>query len=140
MADGRAGTTATLGRGARRLLAAMNAGVLPEFVLPSGRRVDLMALLPDGRLWAVEVKSGIDDFHADIKWPEYREWCDGLLFAVSPGFPLVLLPEAVGVLVADSFDAHLLRPPEEKTLHPLRRKALTLKFGLVAAQRLKTGE
>ncbi|MCR6629788.1 MAG: MmcB family DNA repair protein [Magnetospirillum sp.] len=132
--------TERLARGAARHLANMGAGVVAEFRLPSGRRLDLLALLPDGRLWAVEVKSGIEDFLADRKWSDYLDWCDALFFCVDPAFPLALVPEAAGVLVADSFDAQVLRQAPAHSLHPSRRKAMTLRFGLVAARRLQGAE
>jgi len=135
--EGRGAITGRLARGAARHLAALGAGVVPEFRLPSGRRLDLMALLPDGRLWGVEVKSGIEDFLADRKWPEYLDWCDALYFCVDPAFPLALLPDQAGVMVADSFDAHILREAPSHSLHPSRRKAMTLRFGLVAGRRLQ---
>lgn len=135
--QGRGAVTERLARGAARYLGNLGAGVVAEFFLPSGRRLDLMALLPDGRLWAVEVKSGIEDFLADRKWPDYLDWCDALYFCVDPAFPLALLPERAGVLVADSFDAQVVREAPAHTLHPARRKAMTLRFGVAAARRLQ---
>ncbi len=134
--DHRAAVTERLVRGAARYLTNLGAGVVPEFRLKSGRRLDLLALLPDGRLWAVEVKSCAEDFRADAKWPEYREWCDGLWFCVDVDFPQALIPEDVGLMVADGFDAHVVRDAPEQALHASRRKAVTLKFALVAARRL----
>lgn len=135
--EGRGAVTARLARGAARYLTNLGAGVVTEFRLPSGRRLDLLALLPDGRLWGIEVKSGIDDFLADRKWPDYLDWCDALYFCVDPGFPLALLPEPAGVMVADSFDAHVVRDAPAHTLHPSRRKAMIVRFGLVAGRRLQ---
>lgn len=135
--EGRKEVTARLCRGvARHLALAYGAGVVSEFPLPSGRRLDLLALLPDGRLWAVEVKSGAADYKADAKWPDYRDWCDGLFFAVDQAFPLALLPGDVGLIVADAFDAHIARDAPAHPLHASRRKAVTLRFALVAARRL----
>ena len=134
--QGRGAMTERLARGAARHLAALGAGVVTEFRLPSGRRLDLMALLPDGRLWGIEVKSGLDDFLADRKWPDYLGWCDALYFCVDPAFPLALLPEQAGVMSADSFDAHVLREAPARSLHPARRTAMSLRFGLVAGRRL----
>lgn len=135
--EGRGAVTTRLARGAARHLANLGAGVVAEFRLPSGRRVDLMALFPDGRLWGIEVKSGIDDFLADRKWPDYLDWCDALYFCVDPGFPLALLPDQAGVMVADSFDAHTVRDAPAHTLHASRRKAMIVRFGLVAGRRLQ---
>ncbi|MGE5516505.1 MAG: MmcB family DNA repair protein [Bacteroidota bacterium] len=134
--EGRGAITARLARGAARYLTNLGAGVVAEFRLPSGRRLDLLALLPDGRLWGIEVKSGIDDFLADRKWPDYLDWCDALYFCVDPAFPLALLPEPAGVMTADSFDAHIVREAAAHSLHPSRRKAMTVRFGLVAGRRL----
>lgn len=135
--EGRGAMTERLARGAGRYLANLGAAAVGEFRLPSGRRLDLLALLPDGRLWGIEIKSGIDDFLADRKWPDYLDWCDALYFCVDPAFPLALLPDQAGVLVADSFDAHVVREAPAHALHPSRRKAMTLRFGLVAGRRLQ---
>lgn len=135
--EGRKAVTAMVTRGAARHLAlAHGAGVVVEFRLADGRRLDLMAVLPDGRLWAVEVKSCREDLTADGKWPGYRDWCDALWFAVPAGFPLELLPEGVGILCADGFDAAPLREPEATPLHASRRKAVTLRLALTASRRL----
>lgn len=135
--EGRGAVTQRLARGAARYLTNLGAGVVAEFRLPSGRRLDLLALLPDGRLWGIEVKSGIEDFLADRKWPDYLDWCDALYFCVDPGFPLAVLPEQAGVMAADSFDAHVVREAPAHTLHASRRKAMTVRFGLVAGRRLQ---
>lgn len=76
------------------------------------------------------------DFRTDAKWPDYRHYCDRLLFAVPLDFPVEILPEAVGILVADSFGAELLRAPPSHPLAPATRKALTLRFARAAAGRL----
>lgn len=137
MDDGRKAVTERLARGASRFLAQMGAGVIAQFILSTGRRPDLMALLPDGRMWAIEIKSCPEDFKADAKWPDYRQWCDALYFCVDPDFPQHLLPDDVGILVADAFDAHLAREAPAHPLHASRRKAVTLKFALAAARRLQ---
>lgn len=136
-AEGRGATTEKLVRGAARYLANLGAAAVAEFQLPSGRRLDLMALLPDGTLWGVEVKSGVEDFAADRKWPEYLDWVDALYFCVDPAFPLVLLPDQAGVMVADSFDAHVVRQAPVQALSAGRRKSMILRFGLVAGRRLQ---
>jgi hypothetical protein len=128
-------TTATVTRGAARLLTALGYAPLSEVTLPNGRRADLMALGPKGQIFIVEVKSGIEDFRVDLKWPEYRPYCDAFAFAVAPEFPREILPDAPGLIVADGFGGAILR---EATLEPLagaRRKALTLAFARLAAMR-----
>ena len=65
---------------------------LPEMPLNNGRRADVVALSAAGEIWIVEIKSSVDDFRTDQKWPEYREYCDRLFFAVAPDFPVAILP------------------------------------------------
>ena len=136
--DGRQSPAALdLQRGVGRALLRHDFACLSEVTVASGRRADVMALGPDGAIWIVEIKSSVADYQSDRKWPEYRDWCDRLLFAVAPGFPLELLPEDVGLIVADRFGGEIVR---EAPVHPLsgaRRKALTLRFGRVAARRMQ---
>src|SRR5207237_9301505 len=87
-------TTASVTRGAARLLTALGYAPLAEVTLPNGRRADLMALGRRGEIFIVEVKSGLEDFRTDQKWHEYRPYCDALPFAVAPDFPPEILPEA----------------------------------------------
>jgi len=132
-------TTATVTRGAARFLTALGYAPLAEVTLPNGRRADLMALGPKGEIFIVEVKSGVEDFRVDLKWPEYRPYCDAFAFAVAPEFPREILPEEPGLIVADGFGGAILR---EATVVPLvgaRRKALTLAFGRLAALRAAGG-
>lgn len=128
-------TTATVTRGAARLLTALGYAPLAEVTLPNGRRADLMALGPKGEIFIVEVKSGVEDFRVDVKWPEYLPYCDAFAFAVSPEFPREILPEEPGLIVADGFGGAILREAPVAGLAGARRKALTLAFGRLAAMR-----
>lgn len=128
-------TTATVTRGAARLLTALGYAPLSEVTLPNGRRADLMALGPKGQIFIVEVKSGIEDFRVDLKWPEYLPYCDAFAFAVAPEFPREILPEAPGLIVADGFGGAILREAPVEPLAGARRKALTLAFARLAAMR-----
>ena len=123
-------------RAATKLCAQHGWATLHEMPLPNGRRADILALGDDGVFTCIEVKSGPRDFLTDQKWPEYREFCDALCFAVDVSFPLALLPEAVGVIVAADGEAELLRPPPRHPLTPARRRALTHRFAMLAACRL----
>ena len=105
-------TTAAVTRGAARLLSALGYAPLAEVTLPNGRRADLMALGPKGEIFIVEVKSGVEDFRVDLKWPEYLPYCDAFAFAVSPEFPREILPEEPGLIVADGFGGAILRVQE----------------------------
>lgn len=135
--DGRQSpVAAAIQRGVLRHLAALGLSGLTEFPLASGRRADILALDARGQVTIVEIKSCVADFRADLKWPDYRAFCDRLLFAVPLDFPLDLLPEETGLLVADAFGAEMLRPPP---LHPMpapARKAITLSFARIGARRL----
>ncbi|MEK0082512.1 MmcB family DNA repair protein [Benzoatithermus flavus] len=124
-------------RGTQRLLLDLGLTSLPEFTLATGRRVDLMALGPDGRFVAVEVKSSRADFLSDQKWTDYLAYADRFYFAVAPGFPLDILPPAEGLIVADRYAASLLRPACERTVPASRRRALLLRFARTAALRLQ---
>ncbi len=128
-------TTATVTRGAARFLTALGYAPLAEVTLPNGRRADLMALGPKGEIFIVEVKSGVEDFRVDLKWPEYRPYCDAFAFAVAPEFPREILPEEPGLIVADGFGGAILREASIVALAGARRKALTLAFARLAALR-----
>lgn len=104
--------------------------------LPDGRRADVLALLPDGGFVILEVKSGARDFLTDQKWPDYRAWCDRLFFAVDLDFPRDLLPEDVGLVVAEEREAALLRDAPEHRLAPARRRSLLHRHATLAAMRL----
>ena len=128
-------TTSEVTRGAHRLLAAMNYAAIAEVCLPNGRRADLMALGPRGEIVIVEVKSGLEDFRTDRKWPEYLPYCDAFYFAVGPHFPPEILPPEPGMIVADGFGGAVTREAASTALAPARRKALTLAFARLAAMR-----
>lgn len=135
--DGRQSATALMiQRGVSRLLRAANFAVLPEFTLASGRRADIMAVSDAGEIWIVEIKSSLEDFRSDAKWPEYRDWCDRLFFAISTEMAPEIMPADAGLIVADSWGADILRHAEALQLHASRRKAVTLAFARAAALRL----
>ncbi len=122
-------------RGAWRLLDALGFAAASEVCLPNGRRADLMALGPKGQIAIVEVKSGVEDFRVDLKWPEYQPYCDLFYFAVAPEFPQEILPDEPGLIVADGFGGAVVREAVAEPLAGARRKALTLAFARLAAFR-----
>lgn len=127
-----------LARGvSRHLTGAHDFACVEEFVPAPGLRVDVMALGPRGELWVVECKSSRADFAADRKWQGYLDWADRFFWAVDADFPTDLLPEATGLILADGWDAEIVRLGPETRLAGARRKALTLKLGRVAARRLQ---
>ena len=123
-------------RGVVRLLAAHGLAAISEVPLPNGRRADVIGLAPDGAIWIVEIKSCLEDFRTDRKWPEYRDYSDRLFFAVLPVFPLDVLPGETGLIVADRYGGEILRPAPEHRLAAPRRKAMTLRTARAAAARL----
>ncbi|WP_454915066.1 MmcB family DNA repair protein [Xanthobacter sediminis] len=136
-ADGRQSPTARMvQRGVLRHLIAHGVVGVTEFSLVSGRRADILALDPKGEISIIEIKSSVQDFRTDGKWPDYRAFCDRLLFAVPLGFPTEILPEEAGLLVADAFGAELLRDAPRHPLPPATRRALTLRLARTAAGRL----
>jgi hypothetical protein len=128
--------TLAVTRSALRFCLARGWSPLLEMPLPDGRRADLLALRPDGGFAVIEVKSCARDFQTDAKWREYRAFCDELHFAVDHDFPCDLLPEDVGLLVCDGFEAVLLREAPAHPLAPARRRALLHRFASLAATRL----
>lgn len=127
--------TVAVTRGAARLLTDLGYAPLAEVTLPNGRRADLMALGPRGEIFIIEVKSSVEDFRVDGKWPEYRPFCDAFAFAVAPEFPRDILPDEPGLIVADGFGGAILRDAPVAALAGARRKALTLAFARLAALR-----
>jgi hypothetical protein len=126
-----------IARGVCRHLAASGFACVEELVPAPGLRVDVMALGPKGEIWVVECKSGLADFRADRKWEGYLPWCDRFLWAVPPDFPLEILPAETGLILADGFDAELIRAGPERRLAPARRKAVLQGFARHAARRLQ---
>ena len=135
--DGRQSPAALdIARGTRRLLLSHGLASLPEVSLANGRRADLVALSERGEVWIVEIKSSVEDFRADHKWPDYREFCDRLWFAVAPDFPQDLLPPDTGVIVADRFGGELVRDAPTQPMAAARRKSFLTRFARTGAMRL----
>ena len=124
-------------RGVCRLMRDLGHACIAEMPLPNGRRADVVALSQSGDLWIVEVKSSVEDFRTDHKWPEYRDFSDALYFAVAPAFPVELLPADAGLILADRYGGEVVRAAPETRLAPSRRKAMTLRFAHCAALTLQ---
>ncbi|MCP9481342.1 MmcB family DNA repair protein [Shimia sp. CNT1-13L.2] len=125
-----------LARGVSRHLRSHGFVSVEEFVPIRGLRVDVMALGPKGELWIVECKSSRADFQSDAKWQGYLEWCDRYFWAVDLDFPTELLPADTGLIMADAYDAEIVRMGPEDKLAAARRKKLIQKFAMDAARRL----
>lgn len=141
LADGRQSERAMLvRRGVQRLFLEMGLHVLPELCLASGRRADLVALTRRGDIWIVEIKSSIEDFRGDRKWPEYRLHSDRLFLATHPGVPAEIFPEECGFILSDGYGAEILREAPEHRLPGATRKALMLRIARAGAARLLAAE
>ncbi len=129
-------TAADVARGVSRLLMQEGFSPILEFTLASGRRLDVAALGANGCVLGVEIKVAVADLKCDVKWPEYLEFCELFYFAIPPDFPDELVPPGTGLIVADRYGGAIVRPSPAWQIHPSRRKAVTLRFAKVAAERL----
>ena len=129
-------------RGITRLFFRQDLFALCEVPLPNGRRADMVAIDGKGLLTIVEIKVSRADLLGDQKWPHYLDYCDRFFWAVPAGFPLgpfdgaALGASVSGLIVADRYDAAVLREAPLRKLAPARRKAETLRFARRAARRL----
>jgi hypothetical protein len=129
-------------RGVARLFLRQDLVALCEVPLGNGRRADLMALDAKGCVTIVEIKCSRADLRGDMKWPDYLDYCDRFCWAVPAGFDLApfdepwFQPELSGLIVADRYDAEMLREPAHRPLAPARRRTETLRFARRAARRL----
>ena len=129
-------TAQDVARGVSRLLLQEGFSPILEFTLANGRRLDVAALGTDGTMLGVEIKVAVADLKGDNKWPEYREFCELFYFAIPPDFPDELVPPTTGLIMADRFGGAIVRPSPVAAIHASRRKAVTLRFAKVAAERL----
>lgn len=141
LADGRQSERAmVVRRGVQRLLLEMGAVVIPEICLSTGRRADLVALTRKGDIWIIEIKSSIEDFRVDRKWPEYRLHSDRFFFATHPEVPAEIFPPECGFILSDGYGAEILRDAPEHRLAASTRKALMLRIARAGAARLTAAE
>jgi hypothetical protein len=141
LADGRQSERAMIiRRGVQRLMLQMGVHVLPELSLAIGRRADLVALTPRGDIWIIEIKSSIEDFRVDRKWPEYRLHSDRFFFATHPDVPAEIFPEECGFILSDGYAAEIMREAPEHRLPPATRKSLMLRIARAGAARLLAAE
>lgn len=129
-------------RGVTRMFFRQDMLAICEVPLPNGRRADMMAIDGKGLLTIVEIKVSRADLLGDGKWQDYLDYCDRFIWAVPRGFALdpfeteAFAPQTCGLVVADRYDAAVLRDAPLRKLAPARRKAETLRFARRAALRL----
>ena len=133
---------AEVARGVIRLFCRQDLFAICEVPLPNGRRADMMAIDGKGALTIVEIKVAKADLLGDVKWTDYLDYCDRFFWAVPAGFDLgpfeseCFQPGLCGLIVADRYDAAVVREPALRKLAPARRKVETLRFARRAARRL----
>ena len=131
------GVAGAIARGIARYLHALGYCVLSELPLPSGRRADLVALGVAGEVVIVEIKSSVADLRGDHKWIEYRRHCDRLYFATTHDVPRNVFPSDAGLIIADQFDATIVKEAPVHRLAAATRRTVTLRFAHAAALRLQ---
>lgn len=133
---------ADVARGVCRLLLRHDLVAMAEVPLEGGRRADLMALDARGQIVIVEIKVSRADLLGDGKWTDYLAHCDRYFWAVPAGFdagPLdgeAFLPDRTGLIVADRYDAAIVREARTQPLAAHIRKRCTLAFARRAGRRL----
>jgi hypothetical protein len=102
----------------------------------------MLAIGPKGQLVIVEIKVSRADLMGDRKWCDYLDYCDRFYWAVPTGFAIEpfegdsLGCDCAGLIVADRYDAAIIREAPHRPLAAARRKAETLRFARRAARRL----
>ncbi|MGK6322777.1 MmcB family DNA repair protein [Sphingomonas sp. DT-51] len=133
---------ADVARGVTRMLLRHDLTAIAEVALDGGRRADLMALDPRGQLVIVEIKVSRADLLGDAKWQDYLAHCDRFYWAVPAGFDTTpidgaaFLPERTGLIIADRYDAAIVREARNDPLAAHVRKRCTLAFARRAARRV----
>ena len=133
---------AEVARGVSRLFLRNDIVVQPEVTLRNHRRTDLMGINAKGEIIIVEIKCSRADLLGDQKWTEYLEYCDRYYWAVPAGFdvsPLegeAFLPKQTGLIIADAYDAEIMRPAPHEPIAPARRKKESERLARLAMRRL----
>ena len=125
-----------IARGVMRHFAQIGLSSLSEFSPTRGLRVDIITLGMSDEIWIVECKSGQSDFKSDKKWQNYLDWCDRYFWAVDAKFPINILPSDTGIIIADAYDASILRDSPLNKLSAARRKKIMNSLARSACNRL----
>jgi len=128
-------------RGICRLFARNDIWCLSEMPLRNGRRADLMGIDAKGHLVIVEIKVARADLLGDGKWTDYLDYCDRFYWGLAPHLDRGCMeeegfqPQRCGLIVADGYDAEILRPAATVPLAPARRKVETERLARAALRR-----
>ncbi len=132
-------------RGISRLFARNDIWCLPEMPLRSNRRADLMGIDAKGQIVIVEIKVSRADLLGDSKWTDYLEHCDRFYWGLAAHLDRscmateAFLPERCGLIVADGYDAEILRPAATVPLNAARRKAEVERLARASLRRQALG-
>tara|TARA_B100000900_G_scaffold395362_1_gene393671 strand:+ start:152 stop:586 length:435 start_codon:yes stop_codon:yes gene_type:complete len=127
-----------IARGVMRHFDQIGLSSLSEFSPIKGLRVDIITLGMSNEIWIIECKSGQSDFKSDRKWHNYLDWCDRYFWAVDANFPIDILPINTGIIIADAYDASILREAPLNKLSPARQKKVIKSIAKSACNRLLT--
>jgi len=128
-------------RGICRLFASNDIFCLAEMPLRTNRRADLMGIDAKGHLVIVEIKVSRADLLGDGKWTDYLDHCDRFYWGLAPHLDRAcmeepaFLPERCGLIVADGYDAEILRPAATVPLAAARRKVEVERLARAALRR-----
>lgn len=134
-------SAADVARGIGRLFARNGIWCLSEVPLKNGRRADLMGIDAKGLVVIVEIKVARADLLGDAKWPDYLDYCDRFYWGLPPALDRAPLeneayrPDTCGVIVADGYDAEILRPAALNPLVAARRKTQVEHLARIAMRR-----
>jgi hypothetical protein len=133
--------SAEVARGICRLFARNDIWCIAEMPLRNGRRADLMGIDAKGRILIVEIKTARGDLLGDGKWPDYLDFCDRFFWGLPPELDRACLelpdfrPDCCGVIVADAYDAEIVRPAPSQPLAAARRKVEVERLARAALRR-----
>lgn len=135
-------SSAEVARGIIRLFARNDIWCVTEMPLRGGRRADLMGIDAKGQVVIVEIKVARGDLMGDSKWTDYLDHCDRFYWGLAPDLDRAVLdgeaflPESCGVIVADAYDAEIIRPAPLAPLAAARRKVEVERLARTAMRRM----
>jgi hypothetical protein len=128
-------------RGIARLFARNDIWCLPEMMLKGGRRADLMGIDAKGQVILVEIKVSRADLLGDTKWPDYLDHCDRFYWGLAAHLDRAVMdtdlfrPAVCGIIVADGYDAEIVRPAPLRPMAAARRKVEVERLARAALRR-----
>ncbi len=131
--------------GISRLFGRNDSWLIPEMPLRNNRRADLMGIDVKGRVVIVEIKISRADLLGDGKWPDYLDYCDRFYWGLPPQLDRAPLemegfrPDCCGIIVADRYDAEIVRPAPSQPLAAARRKVEVERLARTAMRRQVIG-